>query len=227
LEEAGLLATEWQARMEQASRGMRIGEAMMNLATNEAMVGLADAARARMEDLRDRDLLTPNTLDEQLVLAAVLKDAKLAGTVFADALAEAKKDVAPADAARAERDFRAMNALAEDKPADALTFVEPIAFDLVHRQEVALWSLAHLRAGHLAEAAKGFAWLDGVESVNSFNASPALYLANLAHVQVQLGQPAEARKTYDKLFKIWKDADQSLPLLVQAKAEYEKIGEQK
>ena len=80
-----------------------------------------------------------------------------------------------------------------------------------------------MRAEHWTEAAKGFAWLEAAESVNSFNASPALSLASLARAQVQLGQTAEARKTYEKLFKIWKDADATLPLLVEAKAEFAKL----
>ncbi|MEO8680816.1 MAG: protein kinase [Vicinamibacterales bacterium] len=224
LEEAALLATEWQARMDQASRGARTGEAMMSLAINEAIVGLPDAARARMEGLGDRDLLSPATLDEQLVLAAVLQDPALAQSALPGALDEVRKNGGAADAARADRQFRALNALAEGKPADTVSLIEPLVFDLVHRQEVTIWSIAQLRAGHWVDAAKGFGWLAAAESVNSFDASPALSLANLAHAQVQLGQPAEARKTFEKLFKIWKDADATLPLLVQAKEEFAKLG---
>ena len=224
MEEAALLATEWQARMEQASRGPRTGEALMNLAINEALVGRTEAARTRMDILRDRDLLTPATLDEQLVLAAVLQDAALAQSTLAGAIEEAKKGTSDADAARSERVLRALDAIARNKPAEALTMLEPLTFDIVHRQEVTLWSLAQLLAGHWAEAAKGFAWLDSAESVNSFNASPAFSLASLARAQIQLGQPAEARTTYEKLFKFWKDADATLPLLVKAREEFEKLG---
>jgi tetratricopeptide (TPR) repeat protein len=223
MEEAALLATEWQARMEQASRVGRTGEAMMNLAINEALVGLTDAARKRMDDLGDRDLLTPATLDEQLVLAAVLQDAALAQSVLPGAIAEAKKGSSEVDAAKTERVLRAIDAIAGSKPAEAATLLEPVTFDLVNRQQVSIWSIAQLQAGHWAEAAKGFAWLETAESVNSFNASPAFSLASLARAQVQLGQPAEARKTYEKLFKFWKDADANLPLLVKAREEFAKL----
>jgi serine/threonine protein kinase/tetratricopeptide (TPR) repeat protein len=223
MEEAALLATEWQARMEQASRVGRTGEAMMNLAINEALVGLTDAARKRMDDLGDRDLLTPATLDEQLVLAAVLQDAALAQSVLPGAIAEAKKGSSEVAAAKTERVLRAIDAIAGSKPAEAATLLEPVTFDLVNRQQVSIWSIAQLQAGHWAEAAKGFAWLETAESVNSFNASPAFSLASLARAQVQLGQPAEARKTYEKLFKFWKDADANLPLLVKAREEFAKL----
>ena len=224
MEEAALLGAEWQARMEQASRVGRTGEAMMNMAINEALVGRTDAARKRMDGLRDRDLLAPATLDEQLVLAAVLQDAALAQSVLAGAIEEAKKGASAADAARTERVLRAVDAIARTKPAEAVSLLEPVTFDIVHRQDVTLWSLAHLQAGHWAEAAKGFAWLDTAESVNSFNASPAFSLASLARAQAQLGQPAGARKTYEKLFKFWKDADANLPLLVTAREDFAKLG---
>jgi tetratricopeptide (TPR) repeat protein len=224
VEEASQLAVEWQARMEQASRGARTGEPLMNVAINEALVGLGDAARARMESLRDRDLLTHETLDEQLTVAAVLQDAPLAKASLAGALEDMRKDTeVPAELAQREKALRAINALAEGKPAEALAFVEPLVFDSLHRQDVTLWSIAHMRLEHWAEAAKGFAWLEEAESVNSFNASPALALANLARAQAHLGKTSEARKTYERLFKVWKDADANLPLLVQAKAEYAKL----
>ena len=46
--------------------------------------------------------------------------------------------------------------------------------------------------------------------------------ATLARVQAQLGQKDEARRNYQKLFEMWKDADPDLPLLVQAREEFVK-----
>jgi hypothetical protein len=37
------------------------------------------------------------------------------------------------------------------------------------------------------------------------------------------GDPAKARAGYDAFFKIWKDADANVPVLIQAKAEYAKL----
>jgi hypothetical protein len=43
-------------------------------------------------------------------------------------------------------------------------------------------------------------------------------------VQTQLGKKDEARASYQKFFEIFRDADPDLPLLVQAKEEFGKLG---
>ncbi len=35
---------------------------------------------------------------------------------------------------------------------------------------------------------------------------------------------ADARAAYERFFKLWKDADADVPLLVQARREFEKLG---
>jgi tetratricopeptide (TPR) repeat protein len=47
-----------------------------------------------------------------------------------------------------------------------------------------------------------------------------LWLARAAVIQ---GDMAKARKSYQDFFALWKDADQDLPILIEAKKEYEKI----
>jgi tetratricopeptide (TPR) repeat protein len=51
-------------------------------------------------------------------------------------------------------------------------------------------------------------------------------LAHLGMARAALlkGDTAEARKSYQEFFAIWKDADPDLPVLVQAKQEYAKLG---
>ena len=39
-----------------------------------------------------------------------------------------------------------------------------------------------------------------------------------------MGQKEEARKNYQKFFELWKDADPDLPLLIQARDEFAKLG---
>ena len=48
--------------------------------------------------------------------------------------------------------------------------------------------------------------------------------AMLARVQSQMGKKDEARKNYQKFFELFKDADPDLPLLVQARDEFAKLG---
>ena len=58
----------------------------------------------------------------------------------------------------------------------------------------------------------------------SLSARLAFAYASLARVQVELEQKEEARKSYQKLFDLWKDADPDLPLLIQARREYVEAG---
>ena len=45
----------------------------------------------------------------------------------------------------------------------------------------------------------------------------------LARASVMQGDMAQARKSYQDFFTLWKDADQDLPILVEAKQEFEKV----
>jgi len=47
-----------------------------------------------------------------------------------------------------------------------------------------------------------------------------LWLARAAVIQ---GDQAKARKSYQDFFALWKDADADLPVLIEAKKEYEKL----
>jgi hypothetical protein len=39
-----------------------------------------------------------------------------------------------------------------------------------------------------------------------------------------LGRTAEARRAYDEVFRLWKDADPDMPLLIEVRQEYQRIG---
>lgn len=225
LAEASSLADEWQQRMTQASRKPQIGEGVATLAISEALVGKADAARSRLRAAQQDNLLAPNTLDEQLVVSALLGDGRTARAIVDDAVEES----ADGDGSAFQKDQRAralhaLAALADGKPADALATLGPVSFDASHSDVALLWSEAHRHLSHWDEAAKGFAWLDSKEANLGLNAMTAYVMASLARVQVALGQTAEARKTYERLFALWEDADEDLPLLVEARAEFSKLG---
>ena len=85
------LAGEWTERMIQASRGGQTVEVILSLAISEASVGLADRARARLASARERGL-PPEGLDEQLALAAIVEDARMAREVAGKVIAEAGAD---------------------------------------------------------------------------------------------------------------------------------------
>jgi len=77
--------------------------------------------------------------------------------------------------------------------------------------------------GDLPAAAKGLTFMNSRNARTSLDGTAPFAYAMLARVQVQMGQTDEARKNYEKLFELWKDADPDLPLLADARAEYSKL----
>jgi hypothetical protein len=46
---------------------------------------------------------------------------------------------------------------------------------------------------------------------------------HLARALAQAGNQAEAKKTYEALFTLWKDADSDIPLLIAARKEFDSL----
>jgi tetratricopeptide (TPR) repeat protein len=224
MKEAGELVVEVQSRLEQASLGERSGERVIDLAINEALVGLTDVARSRVARARASGLVGPGALDEELLLSAFLQDRVRAKAIFLDAVQEAKKSVTnPARRLEVARFLEALLALAESRPADAASLLEPLTFDAAHVQQVSVWCLAQLRLEHWLQAAKGLEWVIQKEPRSGLNASKAFALVSLARARAALGRTAEARKLYEQFFELWKDADPDVPLLVRAQEEFKRI----
>ena len=210
-----------------ASRTAQIGDELANIAIGEALVGLGDAARARLKAAQDDDLLTPSTLDEQLMTYALLHDGPAPRAVLDDAVAAAGAG-AGNTLQKAERGglLQALAALADGKPTDAMAALGPISVETSHTDVVLIWSIAQAQLGHWEDAAKGFSLLDSKAASLGLNAVPAYVRVSLARAQAALGRPADARKAYESLFALWKDADPDLPLLVEARDELGKLGSQ-
>jgi serine/threonine protein kinase/tetratricopeptide (TPR) repeat protein len=224
MKEADALVADVQSRMDQASLGERSGERVLDLAINEALAGLTDVARTRAVRARTSGLVGPAVLDEDLMLSALLQDRARAKAVFSGAVDEAKKSISnPARRLEVARFMESLLALAESRPADAATLLEPLTFDAAHIQQVAIWCIAQLRLQHWLEASKGLEWMVQKDLRNGLNVSKAYALASLARARAALGQTAEARKIYLQFFDFWKDADPDVPMLVRAKEEFAKV----
>jgi tetratricopeptide (TPR) repeat protein len=225
MKEASTLAVEWQERMDAASRRQQTGEGICTLAINEALAGLVDQAKARMAAALEEELLLPGTLDERLVVAAVTRDGALARELLPPAIAEFKKDNSKnPQALRVERALQALAEVADGKPAEAIALLEPISFEPQFSDAAGIWTIAQVQMKNWAAAAKGLTSMTAEKGPQGLSARPAFAYATLARVQVELGQKEEARKTYQKFFDLWKDADPDLPLLVQAREEFAKLG---
>ena len=224
MKEADGLIEELTARLDQASLGNQSGGRVLDLAINEALAGMSDVARARATRARAAGLVQAGALDKDLVLSALLQDRARARAIFIPAVEEAKRNITnPARRLELARFLESLMALAEGKPAEAASLLEPVPFDPSRLQIVAAWSIAQLRQQHWLQAAKGLEFIAQKEPRNGLSTAKAYALASLAHARAELGQHAEARKVYLQFFEFWKDADPDLPLLVRAREEFAKL----
>ena len=81
-----------------------------------------------------------------------------------------------------------------------------------------------MQAGDCAAAEKGLTFMNSPEARGGLSATTAYVHPALARVQMQSGKTDEARASYQKFFELFKDADPDLPLLLQAKEEFAKLG---
>ena len=224
MQEAAALATEFQARMLALSRGPQAGQALMTIAISEALAGLHDQAKARIAAAEDDGLISDASVDERMVVAAIMEDGPAARALLPLALEENKKTAgSEPQAAERARALEALVALAERRPKDAIALLEPVTFDTGHSDLVNIWAISKLLAGDLPAAVKGFSFMTSKDARSDLTATSAFAYATLARAQAQLGQKDEARRSYQKFFEIWKDADPNLPLLVQAREEFAKL----
>jgi hypothetical protein len=168
--------------------------------------------------------LNESTLEERLVLAAITRDAAAAKELLPVAIEPRRKTPSQAARSEAERSMRALAALAEGKAQESATLLEPVTFDAAHSEVVQIWSLAKLDSGDPAAAIKGFEFTLSRESRRSISALEAHALVSLGRAKAAMGQTADARSAYERFFALWKDADPDLPLLVEARQEFSKLG---
>ena len=74
-----------------------------------------------------------------------------------------------------------------------------------------------------AEAAAEFQYLLDHRGLGPFSLLGPLGQLGLARAAVLTGDTAKARQAYQDFFVLWKDADPDLPVLIEAKKEYEKL----
>jgi eukaryotic-like serine/threonine-protein kinase len=127
---------------------------------------------------------------------------------------------------------RAAIELSHGTPAHAVEVLQPSSpYDLAAPQQFQLStaftlffrSQAYLKAGNAPQAISQFQKiLDSPGAVANFYTFPLSYLG-IARSYAASGDKAKARAAYSSFLALWKDADPTLPLLLQAKSEYAKL----
>jgi tetratricopeptide (TPR) repeat protein len=214
----------------QAAKQLRGGgDGLLGFAISQAQVGRMEAARAGLARVRKLDLLSDTTHEELIVLGALLGDRKLVEDNLGPGLESIRKVSSPEDAVLVERSLRSLVAFAEGRNQEAYD----LAISVSENSSNSVFSQRNALFVAASAALRLKRWDDSIRLYRALVAfgsklglSPMLGTAyiNLARAYTGGGQPAEAKKAYEEAFKIWKNADADMPLLVEARREYEKLG---
>ena len=193
---------------------------LANDAALDALYGDCDAARAQTRAaiaLVDQDtLLTVSPAAASLAWCGDAPQAqKLVDEISKDAQADTIWNAVFLPSIRASMELKRGQ---PDKAIEALAPSAPYERG-VGSQTVYLLGQAHLQAHHGAEAAADFQKILSQKG-NYWGPIYSLAYAGLARAEVLAGDTAKAKKTYQDVLAIWKDADSDLPALVQARKEY-------
>ena len=222
MKDAATLLDEWVARMDAASRRPQTGQRIVSTAIEEAIVGLTAAAQARVDAAVDDERITDTMFDDRLVVAALTADAARGRELLPAALEEQKTN-SGVDAAVAQRAIGALSMMAMGRPAEAIPLLEPLSFEARNSELIAMWSIAHVRAGNWETAIKGLTFMASERGQRGFSAAKPYAMALLGRAYTETGRKDEARKWYQTFFDHWKDADPDVPLLVKAREEFARL----
>jgi tetratricopeptide (TPR) repeat protein len=222
--EASDLAADYQTRMVALSRATDSGATIMQLAIGEALVGLPDEAAARVQKAELDAILSDDVLGDRMVVAALAKDVRTARTLLPKAI-EALQKKTPGDPnAQGVRAMQGLEKLAEGKPDEAAAAIEPVELRPALTDVAGIWSVIKFQQGDFASAAKGYDFLSSSDARRGISATTPYTWVMRGRTYAKLGRSDEARKSYQKFFDIFKDADPDLPLLLQAREEFAKLG---
>ena len=119
---------------------------------------------------------------------------------------------------------RAVVELEGKNPARALSLLESVRpYEMSDNGTWYVRGEAYLQERDAAKAAAEFQKILDHRGINGLSPTYALARLGLARALALQGQTAQSRTTYQDFFAFWKDADPDLPVLKQAKEEYEKL----
>ncbi len=225
--EAARLSEDWlqRSKLSGSSRLAFSGESLLSVALSHAMVGRQDLARAELARVRENKLLADGSSDELVALGALLGDKQLSEGALNDAIAHLRRVSLPEDRDKAERSMRGFAALSAGRNQEAYDLTSAVGVtDGAQRYTMFAAAIAASRLQRWPDAVRILEALDGFDHNLGTSGLPATVRIMLARAYTASSRPADARKAYDVAFRIWKDADADLPLLMEAKKEYAALG---
>jgi tetratricopeptide (TPR) repeat protein len=205
-------------------RTENLGQSVAQLAAKQAVLGKCQQAK---QNVSSSLALSRNrfSLGTAGIAAALCNDVPQAQSLLDEQLKLYPKDtgvvfgVAPT--------MKALLELNRQNGAAAVQALEPMRnYDLgiiVGVSGICLRGQAYLQQRMGKEAAAEFEKVISHRGVDPFALEHPLAHLGLARASVLTGDTAKARKEYQDFLALWKDADQDLALLAQAKKEYEAL----
>jgi serine/threonine protein kinase/tetratricopeptide (TPR) repeat protein len=212
----------FQHAIEQAGHSKAPDAQAANLlldALGRGLAGLCDGNEATVERALGLDK-SKQTQEVAVLAAAVCGNGKLALPMFEDLSRKYPEDTVIQDVYGPLA--KAFVALAAGQPQQAVADAEPAKPYSEAYPAAYLQGLAYLQMHDAGNAVNAF------KTATKYRASMLVgglgYYAQaqlgLARAYAMAGDKADAKKAYEALFEVWKNADADLPLLVAAKKEY-------
>jgi tetratricopeptide (TPR) repeat protein len=223
LQESTKLADELYRRASDANRLDVASEALLGLAISQALGGRAREARRIADRLVAAGKVSTAASDEMVALAAILGDRVLADRYATQALKLLPGDVHQPDRAKAERSLQALITLAHGRYQEAYDLGIANGTEAMQRNSLLVAAIAAERLANWNETARLYELVVGFGPKLGLTTIPAYARIMLARACQQAGRSAEARKWYEDVFRHWKDADPDVPLLIEARRDYQRL----
>jgi tetratricopeptide (TPR) repeat protein len=214
--ESYVLAMQQQNRHEQAAQNLAA------CAWWESVNGCYEQAQAYA---RRALKLAPSGRASRVGAASAL--AATGSTQEAEAIADSVSEKFPQSTLWHGRDLPTVQAnieLWKGNPEKATEILRPAErFEVTHSSCILTRGRAFLALKRGEEAAAEFQKILDHRGITGFHGEYPVAIVELARAKALMGDEAGARKSYEEFLEMWKDADPDVPILIEAKAEYEKL----
>ena len=209
----------------QQNRNENAGNVLLNLAGNMSLLGKCDQAKTNANAA-----LSSFRAGEFAIAGAATIFAACNDTSRAQALLDQAHAAGPTNSFLkliAEPTIRALIEKSRGNTAEAIQLLESVrTYDM--SQATGLGNnyargMLYLEQRRGNDAVAEFKKIIDSRGVDGFSPFHALAYVGLARANALNGDSAGARKAYQDFFALWKDADADLPVLVQARKEYEQL----
>ena len=222
--ESESLATQALATFKSQKRVENVGQLMLSMAIREATFGRCQQTMQNVAAglALDRGRIS---LGSAGIASAMCKDAAQAQSLIEEMSKRFPKDTATVDCVvpmiKAMLELNRGNAMAAVQILEPLRSKEGGIFLGVIPNYLRGKCYLQQRMGR--EGAAEFEKVIAARGVDSFGVEHVLAHLDLARAAMIAGDTSKARKEYQDFLALWKDADQDVPMLVEARKEYEAL----